>query len=132
MADGFDVDFSEFERLSVDIGRASAAVIGTSRAVVKKGLDNIKKDTIANIPDRYWGTPGKGPSLKGLVSYDIVGLWGEVGYEDRGRGELAGIYEFGSARRDPHPTLYPAAGREAPRFEKAIVDAAAQAVEDLL
>jgi hypothetical protein len=126
MADSLDFDFSEVERLTASLGRASTVAVTAGRAVVKKGLQNIKDDTVENIPDRYWGR------LSRTVSYEIVGLSGVVGYEDRGQGELAGIYEFGSARRDPHPTLYPAAGREAPRFEKAIVDAAAQAVEEIL
>ena len=126
MADGIDVDLSEFRSLSTDLGRASAALVAAARPVVKKGLDNIKKDTVANIPDDYWAP------LKRAVSYDVVGLDGEVGYTDSRQGELAGIYEFGSARRAPHPTLYPAAGRELPRFEQAMAEAAAKAVEDTL
>lgn len=121
-----DVDLSALDVLAVDIGRASAQGVAAARPVVKKAAQNVKDETVDEIPDRYWG------KLKPTVSYDIVGLDAEVGYEDRGQGELAGIYEFGSARRDPHPTLYPAADREAPRFEKAMSDAIDKAVGGIL
>ena len=67
------------------------------------------------------------------MNYDMSGnaFFSEavVGYDDVGQGELAGIYEFGSATRGPHPTLYPAAERELPRFEKALGDVAAKVTE---
>lgn len=121
-----DVDLSGLDVLAADIGRASAEGVAAARPVVKKAAQNIKDETVGEIPDRYWG------KLKPTVSYDIVGLDADVGYEDRGQGELAGIYEFGSARRAPHPTLYPAADREAPRFEKAMSDAVDKAVGGIL
>lgn len=127
MSDDVTADFREVDRLSVSIGRASAALVAAARPVVAKGLLNVKNDTRKNIStDPSWRR------LPQTVSYDQQGLEGEVGYEDRGQGELAGIYEFGSARRDPHPTLYPAADRELPRFEKALADAAEKAIGDLL
>lgn len=126
MADSFDLDVSEVRDLSVRLGRLPVALVAPARAVVKKGAQNIKDDTRANLPGRWWGR------LERTVSYDVQGLGAEVGYEDRGQGELAGIYEFGSARRDPHPTLYPAAGRELPRFERALLDAAEKVARDVL
>ena len=123
MADSFDVDLSEFDSLSVSLGRASAAVVAAERAVVEKALVNIKKDTRAAISNHpTW------KRLESTVTYDVVGLSGEVGYEDRGQGELAGIAEFGSARHAPHPALMPSARDEAPRFEKATADVAAKAL----
>lgn len=121
------MDFSEVEALSRNIGRASSGLIREARSVVAKGALNIKNDTRENISDH--------PSWRRLeqkVNYEQVGLSAEVGYDDVGQGELAGIYEFGSARRAPHPTLYPAAEREAPRFQKAMLDAAAKLVEGAL
>lgn len=127
MADSYDVDLSELNTLAVSLGRASTRVVRDARPVVAKGLLNIKKDTRANVSDH--------PSWKRLgstVNYEQTGLDGEVGYDDRGQGELAGIYEFGSAHRAPHPTLYPAAARELPRFEKALGDLGAKVIEDVL
>ena len=120
-------DFSDLERLAVNLGRVPARVVDAVQPVVTKGLFNIKADTRANISDH--------PSWRRLeptVNFEQVGLSGEVGYDDVGQGELAGIYEFGSARRAPHPTLYPAAGREAPKFQAAVAAAAAKAVGDAL
>lgn len=127
MADGIDIDTRELERLSVSIGRASGVAIAAARGVIAKGALNIKNDTRKNLSDH--------PSWKRLahtVNYEQVGLDAVVGYDDEGQGELAGIYEFGSASRAPHPTLYPAAARELPRFEKALGAVVGKAVEDVL
>src|SRR5690242_17498676 len=118
MADSMDLDLSEFKSLSASIGRATAAMIAAEQAVIKKALVNIKKDTRAGI-----STHPTWKRLAHTVSFDVFGLTGIVGYEDRGQGELAGIAEFGSARHAPHPALMPAARDEAPRFEKASLDA---------
>jgi len=124
MADSFDVDLSEFASLSVSLGRASAAMVAAERAVVAKALLNIKNDTRKGI-----STHPTWKRLASTVTYDVVGLSGEVGYEDRGQGELAGIAEFGSVRHAPHPALLPAAKGELPRFEKATADVVAKAFE---
>lgn len=121
------MDFSEVARLSASLGRASSGLIAEAHAVIAKGALNIKTDTRENVSDH--------PSWRRIaqsVNFEQVGLSAEVGYDDVGQGELAGIYELGSARHAPHPTLYPAAEREAPRFERAMLDAAAKLVEDAL
>lgn len=114
----------DLARLSLDLGRISATAVPHMRRVLKKAGQNIKTDTQANM--------SKHPSWSHLsrsVSYDFVGLSGaaglslEVGYNHVGQGKLAGIYEFGSARRSPNPTLMPAFEREVPRLEKAMGDA---------
>lgn len=119
----------DLDRLSADLRGAGAAVVPAMARVVKKGLQNIKDDTVSNI--------SRHPSWKRLaptVGYDVsslgglAGLSGEVGYDDRGQGELAGIYEFGSSRRAPHPTLSRAFEREGERFP----DQAARAVDQVL
>jgi hypothetical protein len=127
MADGIDADFSQVSILAVNIGRATAAGITAAQGVVAKGALNIKQDTRRNISDH--------PSWKRLeqtVNYEQVGLSAVVGYDDQGQGELAGIYEFGSASRAPHPTLFPAAARELPRFEQAMGAVVGKSVEDAL
>lgn len=127
MGDGIDFDFSEVETLASSLGRASAAAITAAHGVVAKGALNIKNDTRKNISDH--------PSWKRLastVNYEQVGLAATVGYDDRGQGELAGIYEFGSAHHQPHPTLIPAAKAEAPKFEAAMLAAVTKATEGTL
>lgn len=121
------MDFSELQVLSAGLGRASSGLVREAHAVIAKGALNIKEDTRKTVSDH--------PTWKRIaqsVNYEQVGLSADVGYDDVGQGELAGIYEFGSARRAPHPTLYPAAERELPRFEQAMLDAAARLVEDAL
>lgn len=127
MADSIDFDMREVDRLVVNLGRVSAQVVTAAAGVVAKGALNIKNDTRKNVSDH--------PSWKRLastVNYDIKGLSATVGYDDKGQGELAGIYEFGSATRAPHPTLYPAAAREVPGFQKALGEVAAKVTEALL
>lgn len=115
----------DLARLSADLGRVPARAVPEVSRVLKKAAQNVKDDTKANISSH--------PSwrhLSSTVSYDMIGLSGaaglsaEVGYERRGQGKLAGIYEFGSARRGPHPTLEPALEREAPKFESEMGKAA--------
>ena len=125
------MDFSEVEALSRNIGKASSGLIAGARAVVAKGALNIKNDTRKTV--------SKHPSWKRLaasVNYSMTGnaFFSEatVGYDDVGQGELAGIYEFGSASRAPHPTLYPAVDRELPKFEAALVVAVAKVTEETL
>ena len=122
-----DLDMSEFKSLSASLGRASAAMVAAERAVVEKALVNIKKGTRENV-----STNPTWRRLAGTVNYDLAGLTGVVGYDDRGQGELASIAEYGSARHAPHPALLPAARDELPRFEKATADAISSAIEKAL
>ena len=109
------VDTSEVRDFAADLGRVAGRVVPEAQKVVKKAVQNVKDDARSRVSGH--------PSWKRLAStinYDMFGLEAEVGYDDRGQGELAGIYEFGSARRGPHPTLIPAAQAEAPRFVEAL------------
>ena len=131
MANNVSIDASELQKLSVNLGRASAATVQESRAVIAKGALNIKTDTREHVSESpYWAR------LAQTVNYSMSGnaffSAAQVGYDDVGQGELAGIYEFGSVKRAPHPTLIPAFEREAPRFEKAMGDLVAKAIGDAL
>ena len=122
------IDTSELQALSASIASASGKLHAQARAAVSKGALNIKTDTRENVSDSpYW------KRLAQTVNYSMTGnafySQATVGYDDVGQGELAGIYEFGSSKRAPHPTLIPAFDREAPRFEKAMGDLAAKAID---
>lgn len=128
MANGASIDVSELQKLSASFAVASSRVGPDARAAVSKGALNVKTDTREHVSDDpYW------KRLAQTVNYSMTGnafySAADVGYEDKGQGELAGIYEFGSVKRAPHPTLIPAFEREAPRFEKAMGDLAAKAVQ---
>ena len=117
----------DLERLSASLGRASGKLIDEAHKVIAKGSLNIKNEAREKVSDH--------PSWRRIaqtINYEQVGLSSVIGYDDIGQGELAGIAEFGSARHAPHPALMPAARAEAPRFEKAIGDAAAKALRDSL
>lgn len=111
-------DFSDVLDLAADLADLPDDIGREVPKVVKKALNNVKAETREVVS----GHPSW-RHIAGLVAYDMDGpTSGEVGYADVGQGELAGIYEFGSARRAPHPTLIPAAEAEAPRFVEAISD----------
>lgn len=127
MADGIDLDLSEVQRLAVGIGRASAAAVKAVRPVVSKAALNVKNDARARVSSHpSWG------QLAATLNYEQVGLSAEIGYDDVGQGNLAGIAEFGSARHAPHPALMPAFKAEAPRFERYLAEAVAKAAESAL
>ena len=111
----FFADTSQVEEFAHDLGRVAGAVVPAVRPVLMKAAQNVKDDARAAVSGH--------PSWRRLahtINYDMYGLEGEVGYDDRGQGELAGIYEFGSSRRAPHPTLIPAAKAEEDRFVQAL------------
>lgn len=119
------IDTSELQRLSASIAAEAGRLPALARATVAKGALNIKTDTREHVSDSpYWAR------IAQTVNYEMAGnafvSIATIGYDDVGQGELAGIYEFGSVKRDPHPTLMPAFDREAPRFEKAMGDLAAK------
>ena len=122
------IDTSELQKLSASLAGVGAKLPALARAVVSKGALNIKTDTRENVSDSpYWRR------LAQTVNYNLTGnafhSAATIGYDDVGQGELAGIYEFGSVKRPPHPTLIPAFERESPRFEKAMGDLIAKAVQ---
>ena len=108
-------DFSQARRLGTDLGHIEGRLVPEVRQAVKRGAQDIKTGTQERISNH--------PTWKRLshtVTYDMTGLGFEVGYEDRGQGELAGIAEFGSARKAPHPALIPASAQEEPRIARAL------------
>lgn len=105
----------DLQRLSYGLGVALARVPVEARGVIKKGAQNIKDDARGRVSQH--------PSWRHIassISYDVQGnafySRASIGYDRSGQGKLAGIYEFGSARRRPHPTLMPAFEAEKPRF----------------
>ena len=124
-------DASEVERLSASLATSANRLPREVRASVFKGALNVKNAAREAVSDD--------PTWKQLartINFDMEGnafyAQATIGYDDVGQGELAGIAEFGSARKAPHPALMPAFRDETPRFEKAMGDLAAKIVEDSL
>lgn len=119
------IDVTEVAKLSRSIEVAAARVPDEMRAVVSRGALNVKNDARDHVSDD--------PTWKRMaqtINYDLTGnafhSTATIGYDDVGQGELAGIYEFGSVKRSPHPTLMPAFDREVPKFETAMEALAAK------
>lgn len=122
------IDDSELRALSASLGKVDGRLIPEARAVVVRAAVNIKTDARSRVSDH--------PTWKRLAQTITYGMAGnahysqaEVGYEDRGQGELAGIAEFGSARHDPHPALIPSVKAEEPNFLAAMEAAVAKATK---
>ena len=110
------IEVSGAREFAADLGRVAFTATLAVRPVVEKALLNVKKDARQRVSSHpSWR------QLPSTISYEMTGpLSGEVGYEDRGQGNLAVIAEFGSSRHAPHPALVPAVEAEGKRFEEAL------------
>jgi hypothetical protein len=116
------VSVSGLHELEEDLQKAVDESVDGVKAVVSKGLLNIKKDIRAQ-----WANLAHAPDLPSAVNYDIdvqgTLVTGEVGPDkDRKQGALGNLLEFGSVNNAPHPAVYPAGDREEPRFIQALED----------
>jgi hypothetical protein len=112
------------DELIADLTRAAEHVIDETKAVVKRGAQNIKRDTQAR-----WAGARYAPSLAAAVSYDVTSsaasVKAEIGPDKAKRqGALGNIYEYGVPGTAPQPALSPALDAEEPRFVKALEDMA--------
>jgi hypothetical protein len=120
---GYVFDTDDLRLLVADLGKAEAAAIAEARKVVEKGAVNIKKDW-----QRRWSGLAHAPALPAAITYDAGYGFGKIEAEigpDKGRrqGALGNLIEFGSVNNAPIPGGVPALQAEAPRFEKALIDA---------
>lgn len=124
-------DLSEVQAYAARLPATTQAVPSIARTVVTKGALNVKNEARGAISAH--------PSWKRLaqtINYQMTGnksfSQAEIGYDDVGQGELAGIAEVGSSRHAPHPALFPAFEAEVPRFEKAMGEAIGKAIGGIL
>jgi hypothetical protein len=115
------VDTSELRALTVDLRRASTQAVSAAAPVVKRGLVQIKTQLVEEMKA---STHFKGVAPGISFDEDADGLGGEVGPTKGRPGSLANIAYFGTSRGggtvpDPQGAL----DAEAPRFEKALLDA---------
>lgn len=110
---------ADLMRLSADFSMVQRRARPEVMKMLKRGAQNIKDDARSNVSTHpSWRRIAPSITYEPSVLPGAAGMRYDVGYEDRGQGELAGIYEFGSARRSGNPTLVPAFEREAPRFAR--------------
>jgi hypothetical protein len=112
------------DELIADLNNAAEHVVDETKKVVKRGANNIKRDTQAK-----WAGARYAPSLAAAVSYDVTSggtsVKAEIGPDKSKRqGALGNIYEYGVPGTAPQPALSPALDAEEPRFVKALEDLA--------
>jgi hypothetical protein len=123
MADGFSIDFSEFDKLTADIAAAP-----------REAAPNISKAievTARHVKDGWKGRVEGSVGLEGLsraLSYDIKGGAGiradaieaEIGFDKVGQGSLGNISEFGSIKHPPRGYGLASLGEQQADFEKGL------------
>lgn len=124
----FEID-GNLNVLVADLQGAPDAVRDQARKVVAKGALNIKKDW-----QRRWSGYAHAPALPRAITYDMfpgTHIGAEIGPDkNRRQGALGSLFEYGSPRNNPPiPGGLPALEAERPRFEQAMEDAAAAALE---
>lgn len=119
-------DLIGYNELIADLAGAPVKVAAAARAVVGKGALNIKKD---------WQERASGlahaPLYPASITYDTSfkrGGWeAEIGPDkDKPQGALGNLITYGSANNPPSGDDIAVAAAEAPKFEKAIMDVAAE------
>lgn len=94
---GFEIDTSELNRLSTDLGRIPGRVVPDVESVLKKGAQVLKEGMAAE----FAGSPHF-KRIAPAVSYERRGFAKEIAYEigpeiGRGAGSLGGIAVDGGA-----------------------------------
>lgn len=125
-------DASELRSLATSFAVADRGVAPSLAPIVKKAAQNIKDDWAS----RASGI-GHAPHYPRSISYDFVG-WArgaraEIGPDkSRTQGALGNILEYGTSKNPPRPDGAAALEAEQPKFEKALAEAAADALRRAL
>ena len=122
-------DGGDLERLAKDLVRATERITPETRQVVQRGALNIKKGWQAS-----WAGHPTYKMLPAAITYETrtlgMAIVGEIGPDKaRPQGALGNIIEVGTSKNAPNPGGGPALRDEAPRFERALADAAEKAIE---
>lgn len=119
-----DFDLSELNRLAVDLGRGTAAMVTEARTIIQVASTKIKRDMAREI--------GRSPHFKAVapaISYDLKGLSAEIGpVIGKAAGSLAFIAANGTATTPPSWEYTAALHREAPHVETFMAALAARSV----
>lgn len=92
-------DFSEVNKLAVDLGKAASKLLPEVDAVMKRGAQNVKDEMTADAKGSEHFRGKRRASVAESISYDRAYGLGSIGYEvgpDKERGgNLAAIAYFG-------------------------------------
>ena len=128
----WSIDVTDLESLSARLDAATRRLPPQVYAVTRKSASVIRDDARSRV-----STHPSWPQLASTITVATRSLAGVhyeavIGYDDQGQGELAGIAEYGSARKAPHPALLPAFAAERPRYVQALARALGDTIEGAL
>lgn len=109
MSDSFDIDLSDFNRLAVDLGKASGKVVTLARLVLEKSSADIERDA------KLFAPVDTG-NLRSSIGRDLKGLTAEIGPT----ASYGHHVEYGTSRQGPAAYMGPAFDRHAGEFADAL------------
>lgn len=109
MADGFDLDLGDLNRLAVDLGQASSRAMKAARVVLEKTTADIEANAKAIVPIDTG-------NLKNSIGHTTRGLSAEIGPT----ASYGAYVEYGTTRKGPAAFMGPSFDRYAPGFEAAM------------
>lgn len=115
MGDGFDIDLSDFNKLSVDLAKTGGAVGALTAVVTKKSAADIERDGKIFCPV---DTGNLQNSISTTITGDgrMAGMSAEIGPT----ASYGGWVEWGTSRKGPAAYMGPAFDRHAGAFEAAL------------
>lgn len=104
-----DFDFSELNKLAVDLGKVGPHVVPRARVILEKSSADIERDGKVFCPVDTG-------NLRNSISRDLKGLEAEIGPT----ASYGSYVEFGTSRKGPAAYMGPALDRHSGEFEQAL------------
>lgn len=121
------IDVSDVNRCAAELTTKAQRVGAEAAAVLRKGALNVKTDA-----RRFASGLAHAPAYPYAIGFDVVGdgrsgtISAEIGPDKaKPQGALGNILEYGTVNNAPFAHLGPALDREGPKFERALLDVAA-------
>lgn len=122
------IDVSDVNRAAAQIKQKGIRITDEVRAIVEIGARNVKdeaRDLISGL--------AHAPAYPYSIGYELLNaralglVSADIGPDkSKAQGALGNILEYGTVNNAPFAHLGPALDREAPRFEKALLEAAGE------
>lgn len=115
MADGFDIDLSDLNRLAVDLAKAGGAVGALAAVVIKKSAADIERDA-------KMFAPVDTGNLRNSISHTITGdgRTASISAEIGPTASYGHHVEYGTSTQGPAAYMGPAFDRHAGLFVEAL------------
>lgn len=121
------VDLSELRAFSANLGKIASGALKDVDAVLKKGVDNMKREMQADIKTSKHFSSKKKSGLEQSITYESHYLPGRARWvvgpdKSRRGGALGNIYYFGTSRGGGSGDIEKPLRSEEPRTVKALGD----------